>query len=55
MNDIDLEKFNIDDKNMLIEDLNKITHNYDKYIDDNIVFDNSQTGIEQILSYLGSK
>ena len=51
----DFENYDLIDKNILIEDLNKITHGYDKYIVDNIVFDKSQKGIDQIINYLKLK
>ena len=51
----DFENYDLTDKNILVEDLNKITYGYDKYIVDNIVFDKSQKGIDQIINYLKLK
>ena len=48
----DFENYSLEDKKLLIEDLNKITKNYEEYIRNNIVFKKEQKGTDQIINYL---
>ena len=51
----DLENYNLDEKENLINDLNACIPNYDKYIKENLIIDSSKTGIEQVINHLNLK
>ena len=46
-----LESFQITNKDNFIFELDNLTYNYDKYIEENIVFDKSMSGIKQVIQY----
>ena len=47
-----LESFEIENKENFTSDLKNSTKNYDKFIEENIVFDKSMSGIQQVIRYL---
>jgi len=49
---IDIDKYIIEDNNLILKELNKSILNYDDYIKKNIINDKSKTGIKQIIDYL---
>ena len=52
----DIEKFNINNQesDVLLTNLEKKTKNYDKYIKNNIVIDQTLLGIDQAIRYLNN-
>ena len=52
---IDLENYNIEDKELLLKELNGSIENYQNYIENNIVNDSSKSGVQQIIQYLNLK
>ena len=52
---IDLENYRIEDKKNFLDDLEKCTNNYQSYVKNNVVNDETKTGIQQIIQYLELK